>query len=95
MHFGAAPFVALWDKRITDGAVLYREILENPFVAMNKGKGIKLAEYLVGKGVDVLYSRENFNGKGPEYVLSDAEIDVKTIGSDTLQNLVDVTVKQP
>ncbi|ABQ27614.1 cation diffusion facilitator family transporter [Geotalea uraniireducens] len=94
-HFGAAPFVALWDKRITDGAVLYREIVENPFVAMDKGKGIKLAEYLVGKGVDVLYSRENFNGKGPEYVFSDAEMEVKTIGSDTLQNLVDVTVKQP
>ena len=87
-HFGAAPFVALWDKRMVDGAVLSREIVENPFLATEKGKGIKLATFLVGRGIDILYTREDFAGKGPAYVFSDAEIELKAADAATLDELV-------
>ncbi|MFZ6017723.1 MAG: iron-sulfur cluster assembly scaffold protein [Nitrospirota bacterium] len=73
-HFGSSPFIALWDKRISDGKVISQEILENPFLEMEKGKGIKLAEFLVEHGVDILYTKKHFEHKGPEYVFSNAEV---------------------
>jgi predicted Fe-Mo cluster-binding NifX family protein len=49
-HFGAAPFVALWEKRTSDGAVLHSEIVENPFTVTEKGKGLKGLNSSSGRG---------------------------------------------
>ncbi len=87
-HFGSSPYVALWDVRESDGAVLSRKVVGNPFAHLEKGKGIKLAELLVEKGVDILYARETFEGKGPEYVLSDGGIEVKKTDLKYLEDLI-------
>ncbi|HBA73641.1 MAG: hypothetical protein A2X82_05470 [Geobacteraceae bacterium GWC2_55_20] len=87
-HFGAAPLVALWEIKTADGKLLFREIMENPFTTMEKGKGIKLAEFLVDRGINVLYTREDFGGKGPAYVFSDSEIEVRAADVVTLDKLV-------
>ena len=76
-HFGSAPFIGIWDIRVSDSVMLFQEIIENPFINLEKGKGIKLAELLIGKEIDILYTKEAFEGKGPQYVLSDAEIEVR------------------
>lgn len=86
-HFGAAPLIALWERQTADGTVLFQEIVENPFMTTSTGKGMKVAEFLVEKGIDILYTRENFSGKGPVYVFSDAEIDVREIDVGTLADL--------
>jgi cation diffusion facilitator family transporter len=86
-HFAKAPFIALWEKRL-DGTVSTPEVLENPFLNLEKGKGIKLAELLVEHGVDILYSKENFKGKGPEHVLSGAEVEVRKTELKSLDELV-------
>jgi cation diffusion facilitator family transporter len=88
-HFGRAPFIALWDERITDGALISQEIVENPFLQIEKGKGIRLAKFLVEKGIDILYTMEDFGGKGPEYVLSDAEIEVRKTDLTSLNDLIE------
>jgi predicted Fe-Mo cluster-binding NifX family protein len=88
-HFGKAPFVAIWDRRITDGATVSREILENPYAGIEKGKGIKLAEFLVTRNVDLLFTRELVEGKGPEYVLSDAGVEIRKTNAQHLKNLVE------
>ena len=75
-HFGSAPFICIWDIRLSDSVMLFQEIIENPFMNLEKGKGIKLAELLIDKEIDILYTKEAFEGKGPQYVLSDAEIEV-------------------
>jgi cation diffusion facilitator family transporter len=87
-HFGSAPFIVIWDRRISDSEELSLEILKNPFFAIEKGKGIRLAEFLVEKGVDVLYTAEDFEGKGPEHVLSDAEIEVRKTDLKHLNDLI-------
>jgi len=87
-HFGAAPFVALWEKKTADGALLSREIMENPFSATEKGKGIRLAEFLAGRRIDILYSREVFSGKGPSYVFSDADIEIRPTDAATIGELI-------
>jgi len=88
-HFAKAPLIALWDERISDGAVVSQELLENPFVHLEKGKGIKLAEHLVTMKVDVLYTSETFEGKGPEYVFADAGIEIRKTNIHDLKDLMD------
>ena len=87
-HFSKAPFIALWDKR-PDGTVSTPEVLENPFLNLEKGSGIRLAELLVEKGADVLYAKEDFKGKGPEYVLSGAEVEVRKTELKNLQEMLE------
>jgi cation diffusion facilitator family transporter len=89
-HFGSAPFVACWNRDAYNGKLLLQEIIENPFSSLEKGKGIKLAELIVEQGVDVLYTRELFAGKGPEYVLSDAGIEVRPTNMKSLRELVEL-----
>jgi len=91
-HFGSAPFIAVWDKRIADAAVLSQEIVENPFILLEKGKGIKLAEYLIEKDIDILYTKEPFEGKGPEYVFSDAEVEVIKTDLINLNDLIELNL---
>ena len=92
-HFGSAPFIALWDKRITDGALISQEIVENPFLQMEKGKGIRLAEFLVEREIDILYTKEFFEGKGPGYVFSDAEVEVRKTNLQSLKELIELKLK--
>lgn len=87
-HFGAAPFIALWEKGTANKELQSRDIVENPFKAMEKGKGIRLAEFLVEMGIDILYTRESFAGKGPAYVFSDAEIEVRVADATTIDELI-------
>jgi predicted Fe-Mo cluster-binding NifX family protein len=88
-HFARAPFIALWDKRVSDGRVPAPEILENRFADLERGKGIRLAEFLVEKGIDTLYTKEDFKGKGPEFVLSDAGVDLRKTDLKTLKELME------
>jgi cation diffusion facilitator family transporter len=89
-HFGGAPFLALWDERISDKVILSKEIIENPFPGLEKGKGIRLAKFLVENGIDILYTKEIFEGKGPEYVFSDADVEVRKTDLQTLQDLTGI-----
>jgi cation diffusion facilitator family transporter len=87
-HFGEAPYIALWDKKISDNTFLNREILQNPFINIIKGKGIKLAEFLVHKGVDVLYTRKKFEHKGPEYVFSNFDVELRNTDYENVSNFL-------
>jgi cation diffusion facilitator family transporter len=89
-HFGSAPFIARWDINASNGKVLSQEIIENPFQGLEKGKGIKLAELIVERGVDILYTKELFEGKGPEYVLSGAGVEVRRTDMKTLRELMEL-----
>ena len=75
-HFGDAPYFYLATVREKDGAHLSEGNYRNPFAKEEKGKGIKVSEWLLEKGVDTVYSPKGFKGKGPGYVFSNAEVDV-------------------
>jgi cation diffusion facilitator family transporter len=90
-HFGSAPYVGLWDERVRDGVLVHQEITENPFVDVEKGKGIRLAEFLAEKEVDVLYTKESFEGKGPQYVLSDAAVEVRITDLKSMKELIELS----
>ncbi|MEJ2695941.1 MAG: NifB/NifX family molybdenum-iron cluster-binding protein [Candidatus Sulfobium sp.] len=89
-HFGSAPFIACWNMDVSRGKLLSQDIIENPFSDLEKGKGIKLAELIVEQGVDIVFTKELFGGKGPEYVLSDAGVEVRSTNATTLGEVMEL-----
>jgi cation diffusion facilitator family transporter len=84
-HFGTAPCFYVAKVRERDGVLLSEAYETNPFAGEEKGKGIKVSEWLLSKGVDRVYTPKGFEGKGPGYVFSDAGVDVVVIGNWTLK----------
>ena len=68
-----------------DRTVKSQEIISNPFLSVERGKGIVVAEFLVDRDVDVLLLKKKFDGKGPEYVLSNSGVDVIITGAETME----------
>jgi len=75
-EFGEAAFFGLAEVRTADGDVLHQEVLPNPQLGTEKQKGIRLAEWLVGQGIDMLTTVRDVN-KGPSYVLREAGVEVR------------------
>lgn len=73
-HFGEAPFFLLLAVDITSRRIKSELILKNPFLDVEKKKGILVAEYLVKHRVDVVVTKESLEKKGPYYVFSDAAV---------------------
>jgi len=84
-HFGEAPYFAIVTVGI-DGEFRNREILPNTFLSEERGKGILVSEFLIKQGVDILLLKEKFDGRGPEYVLSDSNVEVIIIDAETLND---------
>jgi len=93
-HFGDAPFFALLRVRNADGAVEERQILENPYQDLERGKGLRVAEWLVGKQVDEVRLRDRIEHKGPAYVFADAGLSVVQTGTGDLESLLEEARKQ-
>ena len=87
-HFGSAPYVAFWEVEVASQSIRSVEIRPNPYASLVKGKGIELAKLLVRENIDVLFTKEYHAGKGPDYVFSDAGIEVKTAVISTLEELM-------
>jgi cation diffusion facilitator family transporter len=79
-HFGDAPYFYLAAVREKDGVFLSESYQRNPFADEEKGKGIKVSEWLLENGVDTVYSPKGFKGRGPGYVFSDAGVEVIVTG---------------
>jgi cation diffusion facilitator family transporter len=75
-HFGDAPYFYLLRINTEGHMVQEEKILRNPYLKEEKGKGIKVSEWLLQNGVDTVYTRKTFDGKGPFYVFSNADVEV-------------------
>ncbi len=87
-HFGEAPYFTLADVKADTRELLRQEILANPHQAVEKAKGIRVAEWLVEQKVDVVLIRESLRGKGPEYVFADAGVELVITDSPTALDAV-------
>ena len=74
-HFGESPFFAIIQLDLSNGRILEQQILTNPHRHIERGKGIKVAEWLVDKKVDEVIIHENIKHKGPDYVFSNAGVE--------------------
>jgi cation diffusion facilitator family transporter len=74
-HFGEAPYFALVKVRIKDKKAIEHRVIENPFTQVKQGKGILAAEFLNKYFIDVVVTKESFEGKGPFYVFANAAVE--------------------
>jgi predicted Fe-Mo cluster-binding NifX family protein len=73
-HLGKAPFFTLIDLKKSTGEVVGRKTVVNPYLNVEKQKGILVAQFLVSEGVDGLVLRAVLEDKGPRFVLSGAGV---------------------
>ncbi len=75
-HFGEAPYYYIVQMRERDRSIIEERILTNPFKHEEKGKGLKVSNWLLQQSVDTVYNSKSLEGKGPGYVLSDADVEI-------------------
>ena len=86
-HFGDAPCFYVASRREDDGTLISETYFRNPYAKEDKGKGIRISEWLLSKGVDTVYSPKDVKGRGPGYVFSDADVDVIVAPGKTLDDI--------
>ena len=75
-HFGEAPFFRVLIQRTRDGVVTADSILTNSYSQEEKAKGIKVANWLLKEGLDVLIVRKDLTGKGAGFALGNADVEI-------------------
>jgi cation diffusion facilitator family transporter len=76
-HFGEAPYFLILTVKTGDGRLLAESWLSNPFQDEEKGKGIKVSEWLVSLEIDAVVIAKSFAHKGPYYVFADNEVEMR------------------
>lgn len=88
-HFGKIPFFFIW--KVRNGEIETYQIKNNPANTIERKRGIKTAEFLVKENVDVILTEEL--GEGPKYVLSESFIHVFDPEGDTLEEIMENSIK--
>jgi len=87
-HLGEAPYFYLFRVSSSGTRMGEEKILSNPYRREEKGKGIKVSEWLVENGVGGVYTRKAFNGKGPAYVFSSTEAELRVTDARTVDDIL-------
>ena len=87
-HFGESPFFSLVEIDLEKKAVSQQEVLANPYKDLTKGRGLKVAEFLLGRKPDVILTRESLSGKGPGYAFAEAGVETVQIEAESLEKIV-------
>ncbi len=86
-EFGEAPYFML--IHFKNGKIIKEEIIKNPNVSIERGKGIKTAEYLAKLGVDKLILKKEIKSPGPKYVFDDYEIETALTEKTNVKDIIE------
>ena len=89
MHFGGAEYFCIFDIKTEDRELTDMRFIKNPFIALEKRKGLKAAELLVASKIDKLVTKESIAKKSPFYVLEDAYVESDVTDADTIGEVID------
>lgn len=87
-HFGEAPYFVIVHIRRKDQEIAKQEILENPHRYVETAKGIRVAEWLVKRGVEHVGMKEDVSTKGPGYVLSNGNVKMHIITAEQINQAI-------
>ena len=87
-HFGEAAFFAFVTIDQATNSVVEQRIQPNPHVSLNKGKGLQVAQWLAAQKPDAVLVKADLTGRGPDYVLRDAGIEVRRTGKGKLTEVL-------
>jgi cation diffusion facilitator family transporter len=88
-HFGVSPYFCLFDIRLADNELTCMRFIKNPYLALEKRKGLKAAELLVTKKIDKLFIKEDLAHKSAFYVLEDVSVEFEETDAETIEEIVD------
>lgn len=74
--------------RAATAKVVGRDLVANPFLREERHRGIRVAEFLIGRGIDGMVVRRSLEGTGPSYALASAEVRVVVTDKDTLDEIL-------
>lgn len=83
-HFGEASVFELVEVSAPYGEILSRKRVSNPFIEMDRGKGVRLSEYFIRKGVGVVVTKTELQKKGAFYALESHDVKLFS-GAETLE----------
>ena len=86
-HFGEAPYFLLLTLSSGNGKIRAESWRSNPFLGVEKGKGIQVSEWLVGLGVDEVVIAKSFAHKGPHYVFADNQVEMRQTEERSLMEI--------
>ena len=89
VHFGESPYFPLVEIDLPEMRLFKQEIIANLYHDLAKGKGLKVARFLLTYKPDVVLARESLAGKGPGYAFAEAGVEIRQIGYSTLDELID------
>ena len=87
-HFGEAPFFGIAHIHRQNKEIEKKEIVENPHHSVETAKGIRVAEWLVRRGLEHVGMKENISQKGPGYVFSNGGVKIHLIKADYLDQAI-------
>ena len=87
-EFGEAPYFALIDVQTAEHRIVRQEVIANPYATLGQGRGLRVAEWLLGRKVDRVISRDDIRGKAPGYALASADVEVQTTDANNLGELL-------
>jgi cation diffusion facilitator family transporter len=90
---GGAVRFALCEVNAAGGQILKEEILPNPYTVEGKGRGIRLAEWLKAKGVDIVLTPEPIKPSGLMYALQAGGARLQQAASRNLMEAIGLSVK--
>jgi len=88
-HFGESPYFALIDIGQEQRILRKQEIVSNPYKDLTKGKGLRVAEFLLSYKPDVIMTRECLLGKGPGYAFAEAGVETSQTDARNLNELIE------
>lgn len=80
------PYFTLITVSVKDNTAVGQKVFNNPFTHVQQGKGILVAELLNKHSIDVIITKEGFEGKGPFYVFSNAAVDNQVTEENTAKD---------
>lgn len=88
MHFGEAPFFVFISIRRENKMIEHQAILENPHRMVKTAKGIRVAEWLIEKGVEHVGMKEDVSQRGPGYVLSNKGVKIHILSAAQINDAI-------
>jgi cation diffusion facilitator family transporter len=88
-HFGEAEYFCIFDIQLEDNELTDMRFIKNPYIALEKRKGLKVAELLVTHKIDKLITKECIAKKSAFYVLEDAYVEFEETDADTVEEIIE------
>ncbi len=78
-HFAKAPWFLVERKRRSDGGLIQRKFIKNPFLALEKRRGVQVGKWLLNFAPDEVYMPDNRKAGAIAAILEEAGVAIRPV----------------